>query len=60
MSLYDDQRAMSRRVAEALGDELRDQVAFVGGCTTGLLVTDALTREQACSPLSDTEESGEP
>ncbi|PTL89164.1 hypothetical protein C6W88_19285 [Halomonas litopenaei] len=49
MSLFDDQRAMLRRVAEALGDELRDQVAFVGGCTTGLLLTDAFTREQVRS-----------
>lgn len=46
MSLFDDQRAMLRQVAEALGAELRDQVAFVGGCTTGLLLTDAFTREQ--------------
>lgn len=46
MSLFDDQRAMLRRVAEALGAELLDQVAFVGGCTTGLLLTDEFTREQ--------------
>ncbi len=38
MSLFDDQRAMLRQVAEALGGELREQVAFVGGCTTGLLL----------------------
>lgn len=49
MSLFDDQRAMLRQVAEALGAELRDQVAFVGGCTTGLLLTDAFTREQVRS-----------
>ena len=49
MSLFDDQRAMLRRVAEALGEELREQVAFVGGCTTGLLLTDPFTREQVRS-----------
>ena len=49
MSLFDDQRDMLRQVAEALGEELRDQVAFVGGCTTGLLLTDAFTREQVRS-----------
>lgn len=49
MSLFDDQRAMLRRVAEALGTELRNQVAFIGGCTTGLLLTDAFTREQVRS-----------
>ena len=32
-------------VAKALGDDLLQQVAFVGGCTTGLLVTDAITHE---------------
>ncbi|VVN77146.1 nucleotidyl transferase AbiEii/AbiGii toxin family protein [Pseudomonas fluorescens] len=32
-------------VAQALGDELRQQVAFVGGCTTALLVTDEVTLE---------------
>ncbi len=32
-------------VAEALGDELLTKVAFVGGCTTGLLVTDAISKE---------------
>lgn len=49
MSLFNDQRAMLRQVAEALGKELREQVAFVGGCTTGLLLTDAFTREQVRS-----------
>ena len=49
MSLFDDQRVMLRQVAEAPGAELRDQVAFVGGCTTGLLLTDAFTREQVRS-----------
>ncbi|MFC2993622.1 hypothetical protein [Halomonas tibetensis] len=49
MSLFDDQLGMMRQVAEALGADLRDQVAFVGGCTTGLLLTDAFTREQVRS-----------
>src|SRR5690554_5231107 len=40
---------MLRKVAESLGPELREQVAFVGGCTTGLLLTDAFTREQVRS-----------
>lgn len=33
-------------VAEALGAELLQQMAFVGGCTTGLLLTDAFSQEQ--------------
>lgn len=49
MSLFDNQRDMLRQVAEALGEELREQVAFVGGCTTGLLLTDPFTREQVRS-----------
>lgn len=49
MNSFDDQCAMLLRVAEALGPELRGQVAFVGGCTTGLLVTDDFTREQVRS-----------
>lgn len=46
MSLFDDQCAMLRQVADALGADLRKEVAFVGGCTTGLLLTDSFTREQ--------------
>jgi len=37
---------MIETVAQALGEELLQQVAFVGGCTTGLLLTDAFTLEQ--------------
>lgn len=33
-------------VAAALGPELLPTVAFVGGCTTGLLLTDPFTKEQ--------------
>jgi hypothetical protein len=32
-------------VADALGEDLRLEVAFVGGCTTMLLITDAYTLE---------------
>ena len=39
-------RTMLLRVAEALGADLRKQMAFVGGCTTGLLLTDAFSLEQ--------------
>jgi predicted nucleotidyltransferase len=34
------------KVASALGVELCQQMTFVGGCTTGLLLTDEFTREQ--------------
>ena len=37
---------MLEKVANALGDELLPQVVFVGGCTTGLLITDEFTKEQ--------------
>jgi len=46
MSLYEQQWQMLVEVAQALGPELRQKVVFVGGCTTGLLVTDEYTREQ--------------
>jgi len=36
---------MLEEVAEALGEELCEQVAFVGGCTTVLLITDEYTLE---------------
>ena len=34
------QEVMLQRVADALGTELLQEMAFVGGCTTGLLITD--------------------
>lgn len=34
------------QVAKALGPELCQQMTFVGGCTTGLLLTDDFTKEQ--------------
>ncbi|NMG42506.1 hypothetical protein GPA22_01990 [Aromatoleum toluvorans] len=45
MSIYDDHVAMIACVAEAIGPDLCKEVAFVGGCTTGLLLTDPYTRE---------------
>lgn len=36
---------MLEEVAQALGQELRSQEAFVGGCTTVLLITDEYTQE---------------
>lgn len=36
---------MIETVARALGSELLEEVVFVGGCTTGLLVSDEVTRE---------------
>jgi predicted nucleotidyltransferase len=43
---YEDHVAMIRAVARALGPELTDEVAFVGGCTTALLLTDHYTLTQ--------------
>lgn len=40
---------MIMRVAEALGPQLRTEMAFVGGVTTSLLLTDTFTREQVRS-----------
>src|SRR5690606_42125350 len=45
MSRYNANRDMIIMVAKALGADVVPQVAFVGGCTTGLLITDAMTRE---------------
>lgn len=39
-------KQMLEQVACALGAELLQTMTFVGGCTTGLLLTDAFTREQ--------------
>lgn len=39
------QEVMLQRVADALGGDLLRKVAFVGGCTTGLLITDDVSRE---------------
>lgn len=45
MNPYNSHRDMILRVARALGPNLLAQTAFVGGCTTGLLITDSMTRE---------------
>jgi len=46
MATYDDHVAMISAVARAIGPELCQQVAFVGGCTTALLLTDTYTLQQ--------------
>ena len=46
MSRYNAHRFMIQQVAQQLGDELLSQVAFVGGCTTGLHLTDEFTKEK--------------
>ncbi|MGK0440345.1 MAG: putative nucleotidyltransferase [Pseudohongiellaceae bacterium] len=45
MSRYNDLETMLVVVAQALGEDLLQQVVFVGGCTTGLLITDSITQE---------------
>jgi predicted nucleotidyltransferase len=40
---------MLKEVAKALGPDMCQQMTFVGGCTTGLLLTDDFTREQVRS-----------
>lgn len=37
--------SMIKQVAIALGHEMLSKLAFVGGCTTGLLITDPVTKE---------------
>lgn len=39
------QELMLQQVALALGEEMVAQMAFVGGCTTALMLTDAISRE---------------
>jgi hypothetical protein len=36
---------MLQTVAEAVGDELRERLVFVGGCTTALFITDEIVLE---------------
>lgn len=45
MSRFNLHKKMLERVAIALGNDLLDKVAFVGGCTTGLHLSDQLTKE---------------
>ncbi len=42
---YNLLKEMIITVAKALGDEMLKEVAFVGGCTTGLLLTDDFSKE---------------
>lgn len=44
-STYDQLHWMIETVARVLGDELLSKMAFTGGCTTGLLITDDVTKE---------------
>lgn len=46
MNIINLQKKMLIKVAEALGETLLQEVVFVGGCTTGLLITDDFTKEQ--------------
>ncbi|WP_233236528.1 hypothetical protein [Bordetella sp. LUAb4] len=46
MATIEDHVTMIRTVARAMGPELCQNVAFVGGCTTALLLTDLYTRQQ--------------
>lgn len=49
MNIQHELIQMIARVAQALGSELCEKMAFVGGATTGLLLTDAFAREQVRS-----------
>ena len=45
MDALNTAKAMIAVVANALGPDILNGVAFVGGCTTGLLVTDVVTKQ---------------
>lgn len=45
MTVQGQLKAMLKTVAVALGDELRERLVFVGGCTTALYITDPITLE---------------
>ncbi|MDH6233770.1 hypothetical protein M2281_004383 [Mesorhizobium soli] len=45
MTVEGQLKAMLTTVAEALGEELRGRLAFVGGCTTALYITDPIVLE---------------
>jgi len=45
VSAFNQSLDMLLKVARALGDELLQEVAFLGGCTTGLLITDKFSKE---------------
>lgn len=45
MTIQGQLKEMLKTVAVALGDELRQRLVFVGGCTTALYITDPVTLE---------------
>jgi predicted nucleotidyltransferase len=45
-SKYEQLKGMIETVARALGDDLLEKFVFVGGCTTGLLITDDFSKEE--------------
>lgn len=45
MKAFNKSHEMLVTVATALGDALLKEVAFLGGCTTGLLLTDKISKE---------------
>jgi predicted nucleotidyltransferase len=45
MTVQGKLKEMLKTVAVALGDDLRARLVFVGGCTTALYITDAITLE---------------
>lgn len=47
--VWRQQELMLGLVATALGPELASEMAFVGGCTTALMLTDAVSREEVRS-----------
>lgn len=49
MTVFNALQDMLKEVAKALGPDMCQQMTFVGGCTTGLLLTDDFTREQVRS-----------
>ena len=49
MTVFNVLQNMLKEVAKALGPDMCRQMTFVGGCTTGLLLTDDFTREQVRS-----------
>ena len=45
MKMYNQLHEMLVMVAHALGEDLLKEVVFLGGCTTGLLLTDKVSKE---------------
>ncbi len=51
MNVFNTLQAMLCLVAKALGPDLCQQMTFVGGCTTGLLLTDDYTVSKCAVPM---------